>query len=165
VVAGVAPLAEAAERVGGRLVEVDNLTPAGSEPHDLELTARQVARIEDADVVVYAGRGFQPAVAEHARRRRRGDLDLLGALDLGDATVTDGDGAEEPGDGVPDPHFWLDPRILARAVDRIRDVLSEISPDDAPTFAANARAAPALPPPRRSWSSKACASRFVTSRC
>jgi Zinc-uptake complex component A periplasmic len=43
-----------------RLVEVTNLTSAGSEPHDLELSPAQVDRIDDADLVLYLGAGFQP---------------------------------------------------------------------------------------------------------
>lgn len=56
------PSAEAATRVAGDRVEVTNLTPAGVEPHDLELTPDQVDDLEDADVVLYLGKGFQPAV-------------------------------------------------------------------------------------------------------
>ncbi|HEX2192354.1 MAG TPA: zinc ABC transporter substrate-binding protein, partial [Acidimicrobiales bacterium] len=38
-VASFYPLAEAAQQVGGDRVRVENLTPPGAEPHDLELTA------------------------------------------------------------------------------------------------------------------------------
>ena len=42
VVAGFYPLAFAAERVGGNTVSVTDLTPPGAEPHDVELSARDV---------------------------------------------------------------------------------------------------------------------------
>ena len=58
------PVQEAAQRVGGDRVTVTNLTPAGVEPHDLELTPQTVADIQSADVVFYLGDGFQPAVAD-----------------------------------------------------------------------------------------------------
>src|SRR6185436_15876658 len=41
VVASFYPLAEAARRVGGATVAVDNLTPPGVEPHDLELSPKE----------------------------------------------------------------------------------------------------------------------------
>ena len=50
-----------AEEVGGERVRVTNLTPPGAEPHDVELAPRSVAKIEDADLVVYL-KGFSPAV-------------------------------------------------------------------------------------------------------
>jgi zinc transport system substrate-binding protein len=124
VVAGFYPLAEAASRVGGDRVSVQNLTPAGVEPHDLELKPSQVDALEDADVVVYVGGGFQPAVAKVATRRGAGSVDALEAAAGGDE----------------DPHFWLDPTRLASAVDAIAAALGEVDPAGRATFEANAAA-------------------------
>src|SRR5574338_72511 len=63
VVAGFYPLQYVAERVGGDRVTVTNLAQPGAEPHDLELSPRQVASISDADLMLYL-RGFQPAIDE-----------------------------------------------------------------------------------------------------
>ena len=126
VVAGFFPLAEAAARVGGDLVHVTNLTPAGVEPHDLELAPRQVDAVLDADVVLFLGEGFQPAVAKAAEGRDRGDVDVLESVD-------------RPADGR-DPHFWLDPTRLAGAVDGIAEALADADPDRRSTFEANATA-------------------------
>ena len=49
------PFAYAVEQVGGDLVDVDNLTSPGVEPHDLELKPQQVGAVQDADLVVIAG--------------------------------------------------------------------------------------------------------------
>src|SRR5215207_8882165 len=64
VVASFYPIAEAAERVGEELVLVTDLTAPGVEPHDLELTPRQLGDVASADVVLYLGGGFQPAVED-----------------------------------------------------------------------------------------------------
>ena len=145
VVASFYPLAEAAARVGGDRVEVTDLTPAGVEPHDLELAPDDVDHLEDADVVLYLGGGFQPAVAEMAGRQDDA-IDLLADLDL-EAGASgalrdeqqDASGNRSRDDAV-DPHFWLDPTRLAQAVDAIDAALSEAAPADAATFSANARA-------------------------
>ena len=55
------PLAYLAQRIGGDRVSVTNLASGGVEPHDLELTPKDVADIDQADLVVYL-HGFQPAV-------------------------------------------------------------------------------------------------------
>jgi len=47
VVASFYPLAYAAQLVGGRAVKVENLTPTGAEPHELELSARDTASLEE----------------------------------------------------------------------------------------------------------------------
>lgn len=57
------PLQYVTEQVGGDRVDVSSLTPAGAEPHDLELSPNAVAGLSTADVVVYLS-GFQPAVDE-----------------------------------------------------------------------------------------------------
>jgi zinc transport system substrate-binding protein len=126
------PLAEAAQVVGGDLVEVSNLTPAGTEPHDLELTSRQVDQLQDAALVLFAGRGFQPAVEEIVADRDGPSVDLLAALPLVKA--------EDDEAGEVDPHFWLDPTLMSLAVDEIERALTEVAPEHAGTFAANADA-------------------------
>ena len=69
VVAALFPLAEVVRAVGGTSVGVTDLTPPGVEPHDVELRPSDVERIQDADLVVVIGGGFQPAVERAANRR------------------------------------------------------------------------------------------------
>jgi ABC-type Zn uptake system ZnuABC Zn-binding protein ZnuA len=71
VVAAFYPLQYAAQSVGGDLVNVTNLTQPGIEPHDLELSAQQVAQIAEADLVLYI-KGFQPAVDEAIEQQAAG---------------------------------------------------------------------------------------------
>ena len=122
VVAGFAPLAEVAERVGGDLVQVDNLTPVGAEPHDLELDTDAVDAVEDADLVVLVGGGFQPALEEVADRTDGATLDV------------------RPADAGDDPHVWLDPVQLVGIVEDVRDALADVRPAEADAFTANAAA-------------------------
>ncbi|WP_165987971.1 metal ABC transporter substrate-binding protein [Streptomyces sp. YIM 98790] len=63
VIASFYPMEFLAEQVGGDLVSVTTLTAPGTEPHDMELTARQTASLGEADVIVYL-EGIQPAVDE-----------------------------------------------------------------------------------------------------
>jgi zinc transport system substrate-binding protein len=113
VVAAFYPLAWAAEEVAGTAVEVHDLTPAGAEPHDLELTPRDVERVRDADVVLYL-RGFQPAL-DDALEGASGR-----AVDLARADTA----------AAGDPLVWLDPRRYADTVERIAAALGpKASPD------------------------------------
>ena len=105
VVAAFYPLAWAAEQIAAEGVEVVNLTPPGAEPHDVELSPRDVETIRDAHLVIYASGGFQPAVEDAVSGREGLSVDVL--------------------DGEPDPHVWLDPvrfaevtRSIGRALER-----------------------------------------------
>jgi zinc transport system substrate-binding protein len=131
VVASFYPLAWAAERVAGDGVEVVDLTPPGVEPHDLELSPGDVETVRDADLVLYLGRGFMPAL-EEALRDHPNAVDLLDAVQLLPAAEAAGHGEHEAGgeehahgDEEPafDPHVWLDPRRFARIGERIAEAL------------------------------------------
>src|SRR4051794_33450414 len=77
VVAAFYPLAYAAGQVGGRGVEVENLTPPGAEPHDLEVSPTDVRHVKEADLVLLMGHGFQPQLEDAAGSGE----DVLRALD------------------------------------------------------------------------------------
>jgi zinc transport system substrate-binding protein len=117
VVAAFYPLAFAAEQMGGSKVEVRNLTPPGAEPHDIELTPREVGRIQQADVVLYLSHGFQPAVEQAVAGANGKRVDVLAGFGLRRGV---GDEA-----GKSDPHVWLDPVLFARIVRRIGAALGE----------------------------------------
>jgi zinc transport system substrate-binding protein len=100
VVAAFYPLAFASEVIGGEGVDVRNLTPPGVEPHDVELSGKDVSTIAAADTVFYLGEGFQPALEDAI------DATSANAVDLLDSVDTRPSGDEEHG---VDPHVWLDP--------------------------------------------------------
>lgn len=129
VVASFYPLAYAARQVAGPDAEITNLTAAGVEPHDLELTARMAKEVVDADLVLYLGQGFQPAVEAAVEGREGTSVDLLDGLELVEgADEHGGDHAGEEEHGL-DPHVWLDPTRYAAIVARIGEALGR--PDDA----------------------------------
>ena len=103
VVAAFYPLAWAAEEIAGDRYRVVDLTPPGAEPHDVELSPRDVEAIRDAELVVYAGDGFQPAVEDAVADRIGPSLDVSG--------------------GERDPHLWLDPVRFAEVATALGDAL------------------------------------------
>jgi zinc transport system substrate-binding protein len=118
IVAAFYPLAYAAKSIAGPRYHVENLTPPGAEPHDLELTPRTVGRVETAGFVLYLGHGFQPAVATAAGQARGKAIDVLGGLPLRRSN--------EQGMSA-DPHVWLDPVLFARIAERIGTTLRRSS--------------------------------------
>src|ERR1700694_1482362 len=95
VVAAFYPLAFAAQTIGGDKVDVVNLTPAGAEPHDLEVTPSAVRELRSAELVLLLGHGFQPQLEKAAGTG--GKVVLL----------LDTPGLRRYQNG--DPHVWLDP--------------------------------------------------------
>ncbi|MBB5791950.1 metal ABC transporter substrate-binding protein [Jiangella mangrovi] len=147
------PLAFVTQQVAGDHATVENLTQAGGEPHDLELTGRQVGEIADADLVVYLA-GFQPSVDEAIEQNAEDRaVDVAGLVELLDNPEDHGDEhAEEEhaededheghdhGDLAGDPHIWLDPTNLEPIAAAVADRLAEADPDHADDYHANADA-------------------------
>jgi zinc transport system substrate-binding protein len=127
VVASFYPLQYVAERVVGDYAKVTNLTAPGVEPHDVELSPRQVARISGASVVFYE-KGLQPAVDDAVKNN--GPEHRVDAADT--VHLRHGDSSE---DGDLDPHFWLDPTLLAKVAQTFTDEMSKADPQHAADFA------------------------------
>lgn len=115
VVAAFYPLAFAAEQVGPADARVRDLTPAGAEPHDLELRAADVEAIRRARLVAYLGGGFQPALEDALAGRTGPSLDLLRGQRLLPAAE---------GEGL-DPHVWLDPLRFATMARQLATALGD----------------------------------------
>ncbi|WP_421120284.1 metal ABC transporter substrate-binding protein [Aquihabitans daechungensis] len=156
VVASFYPLQWMAQKVGGDRVEVSSLTKPGAEPHDLELTPRDVGAIQDADAVAFLSE-FQPgvdtAVVESAGEVFDArDATELEALDASQREPEQHEEEEEEGGeehdhdhdayevGTTDPHFWLDPTRMAEVATAFADTLATADPAHAADYRANAEA-------------------------
>ena len=134
------PLQWLAEQVGGDRVEVTALAKPGAEPHDLELTPREVGSVIDADLVVYLS-GFQPSVDDAVGQAHRGaafDARPSADLDLTYTPIENGK-SQAGGAGTTDPHFWLDPTRLAKVADALAAKLGERDPQHRAIYRENAR--------------------------
>lgn len=139
------PIAEIVQRVGGDSVEVVNLTPAGTDAHDVELTAKQVQRLEDSDVVFYFGDNFQPGTEKAITALNAvTTVDLFDSVELLDSTIgklddhsEESHSEEEHADGEHDPHVWLDPANMIAMTETVAATLIRLQPESAEQIKAN----------------------------
>lgn len=129
VVASFYPLQYVVEQVGGEHVEVASLVPPGGEPHDLEISPKKVQDLRAADLVVYLS-GLQPAADEAVATRDQEHVV--------DAAEGAGIGPGGEGSDARDPHFWLDPTLLAAVGTQVADALAAADPENADDYAAAA---------------------------
>lgn len=142
VVASFYPLEYLAEQIGGSHVAVTDLTSPGVEPHDLELSPRQIAAVEKAGLVVYL-KGLQPAVDDAVAQFGRGPV--VQAADFSPLVDhhldEDGGSGPEPGGGTTgDPHIWLDPTRYAAVAKGVGAALAKADPGHAPEYRRNTAA-------------------------
>lgn len=146
------PLAFAAEQIGGDKVSVTSLTKPGAEPHDLELSPKQISSLAEADLTIYE-KGFQPSVDEAVKTSAKSDktLDVAPAADLtlklsettqvgsGDEHDHAEEGHDHAHEGDADPHFWTDPVRYKAVANEISQRMSKADPKNKATYEANAK--------------------------
>ncbi|MFJ2188038.1 metal ABC transporter substrate-binding protein [Kitasatospora sp. NPDC087861] len=140
VVASFYPMEYLAQQIGKDHVAVTDLTAAGVEPHDLELTAKQVATVQKADAVLYL-KGLQPTVDQAvAQSSSKHEIDATAASPLVDHHLDEGaaeaDGHQHEGP-AGDPHIWLDPTRYAAIAKSVGDEFAKADPAHADDYRKN----------------------------
>ncbi len=128
VVATTSILGDVAERLVGDRGTVETLMPAGADPHSFQASARQAARIRQADLVLTNGLGLEEGlqdVIDAAEEQGANVLELAPLLDP--IPLRGGGGAMDD----LDPHVWLDPVRMAEGAVLIGEALVGVDRDRA----------------------------------
>lgn len=146
VVASFYPMAFLAEQIGGDHVHVTSLTEPGQEPHDLEISARQTAQLQESDAVLYL-KNLQPSVDDAVNQseiRTKIDAASLTSLEkhgneVGGHAAEHDDHPDDELEGL-DPHVWLDPVRYAQIAEGVGKAFEKADPDHAAAYKANTAA-------------------------
>ncbi len=109
-----------ARQIGGDLVEVINLTPAGSEPHDYELTSSDVINIKKSKILILNGGGLEVWEDDIRKNLNKDVLVLTLGEDLINQKLEEGDA------GKKDPHIWLSPALMIKMAEKVTAGLSQV---------------------------------------
>lgn len=143
------PIQYLAQAIGGEHVAVTSVTPTNVEPHDFELSPKDVTALSASSLVLYVS-GFQPSL-DDALAQVSGPtvVDLAGSVDLvhhdgveeeHEEGATEGatEAAHDHGAAAAlDPHFWLDPVRMQAAAKAVEAALAQADPAHADDYAAN----------------------------
>ncbi|MER7834604.1 metal ABC transporter substrate-binding protein [Streptomyces sp. NPDC096040] len=146
VVASFYPMAFLADRIGGSHVHVTSLTSPGQEPHDLEISPKQIIGIEKSDAVLYL-KNLQPSVDDAVAQSSVGtkiDAASLTTLEkhgneVGGHAATHDTSKNEELSGL-DPHIWLDPVRYAQVAEGVGKAFEKADPDHAADYRKNTAA-------------------------
>lgn len=119
------PVYEFTKRIVGDKYHVVSLVPPGSEPHEFELTARQVARIYDSKALFINGLDMEvwsSSLDSHIKKK----------------TYVLSNGIETRKEvGITDPHIWLDPLKAIEEMKNVTTYMSKIDSENASFYEAN----------------------------
>jgi zinc/manganese transport system substrate-binding protein len=100
----------------GDAAEVRVLMPAGADPHDFRPSAKDIARLRDADLVVANGLGLEEGLDDALEQAKADGVPMFEATDH--VTLRRSNGAA-------DPHFWTDPSQMRAVVAALATVAKE----------------------------------------
>ncbi|NYF26614.1 MULTISPECIES: metal ABC transporter solute-binding protein, Zn/Mn family [unclassified Microbacterium] len=157
VVASTNVYGDIASTIGGDRVDVQSIiTSASQDPHAYETTARDRLTVQKADLVIENGGGYDPFIDTLLQDAKDPHVvtaveyshdfpgneghDDEGHTDEADHDHAEGEDGHEGHDHIEgfNEHVWFDPHTMIHVVEAIADELTELDPDGAKEFAANA---------------------------
>ena len=137
------PMYDFACKIGGDCIDVTNMVPSGTEPHDWEPSTNDLKNLEKADVFIYNGADMEPW-ADDLLVNRSDTLRVVEASENVELRTPDGEhehaheheGADHH-HGDFDPHVWLDPENAKIEMEAIRDALCAADPENSTVFQSN----------------------------
>lgn len=146
------PMYDFTKKIGGDKVEVENLIPSGTEPHDWEPNPKDLVKIGESDVFVYSGAGMEGWIDKLRENIGSGKTEIVEAskgIDLIKAVESDhhdhdedghtdhNDGDDPHDHGDKDPHVWLNPQNAKIQMKNIKDALVKVDAKNKDYYEAN----------------------------
>lgn len=137
-------LADIARNVAGDRLTVRSLLPVGADPHAYQPTPQDAAKIADSKLLIVNGMEYEHFI-ESLLENAGGERVVVTASEGIEALhAEEHAGEEEAGEGheheAGDPHMWLDPNLVIRYVENIRDGLIQFDPEGEAVYRSNAEA-------------------------
>jgi len=125
-------IADLTARVGGEEIDHQDIVKPGDDPHGYEPVPADSVALEKADLILYNGYNLEPGL-----------IKMINSTGIKAKKVAVGEAIkplqlEKEGQKVPDPHVWGSAKNGIIMVEKIRDQLIELSPEDKEIFTANA---------------------------
>ena len=129
------PLHEFSQKIGGDKVDVTLIVPAGIEPHDWEPTVKDVQKMQQSDLIVINGVGFENWVDRLYETNYSG---IIVDTSNGILIKSHADEGHEDKHGSTDPHIWLNPVYAKKQVQNIANAFSNSDPENRKFYQSNA---------------------------
>ncbi|WP_367378496.1 metal ABC transporter solute-binding protein, Zn/Mn family [Enterococcus gilvus] len=143
IVATFYPMYDFTKHIVGDAGDVSLLMPAGSEPHDYEPSAKDMAKISEADAFVYHNENMEGWVPSAIKSWKKGAPSVIegtkGMVLLPGGEEEHDHSHEEGHHHELDPHTWVSPHRAIKEVTSIKDQLITLYPDKKATFEKNAQ--------------------------
>lgn len=124
-----------AGKIGGDKVKIENLMPAGSDPHTWEPSPKDIVNIQNADILMYNGAGMERWIDKVLESVENEDIIIVNTsknvklLEVKLVMIGEEISDKEHGHAhIYDPHVWLDPSRAKIQMRAIADAFIEADP-------------------------------------
>jgi zinc/manganese transport system substrate-binding protein len=131
-------LGDLVREVVGDRAAVRVIMPPGADPHEFAPSARQAEAMEEADLLVVNGAGFEQGLASVVAAARDAGTPTFVFADHVQLRPLDGDDHDH--DGGDDPHVWTDPLTVVDGLAPLGEALAAIEGVDPEVISSNAGA-------------------------
>ncbi|MGB9752833.1 MAG: manganese transporter [Roseiflexus castenholzii] len=122
------------QNIGGERVSVISLMGPGVDPHLYKASARDVIRLQEADIIFYNGLHLEAAMGDVLERMQGRVRTVAVTAGIPRESLLPSDKYEN----LYDPHIWFDVTLWKQAVEHVRDALIDLDPSSASVYRANA---------------------------
>ena len=130
-------LKEFTNAVGGDKVTVSVIIPDGTEPHDFEPKAQDLAALNEADIFVINGLGMEPWAEDAMKASGNADI---GTVDISTGVSVISNIEVTNAQNQSDPHIWLSLKCAEIAVNNLKDALIKADPANKAFYESNSEA-------------------------
>lgn len=120
------PMYDFAKKIGGDKINLTNLIPAGTEPHEWEPAPTDIANLENANVLIYNGAGMETWTDKVLKTLNNKKLIAVEASK--DIKLLDNTDKDE--DLQYDPHVWLNPMLAKKQTEAIKNAFVTADPSN-----------------------------------
>ncbi|ALS79171.1 metal ABC transporter solute-binding protein, Zn/Mn family [Planococcus kocurii] len=144
------PLTYFTERIGGDLIDVQSIYPAGSNEHTFEPTQQEMIQLADADLMFSIGLGLEGFIDKAQKTLKNENVEFVATAEtmteedfeavLGhteEAHVEESASDDGHDHGSTDPHVWMSPVLSEKLAESIKDSLITADPENAETYESN----------------------------
>ena len=146
------PVYYLAKRIAGEAADVTMLLEGNQDAHDYEMSARDAAKVQQADLFMYQDDEMEHFVEDLVKlldtnktkvvKSTEGLTLLKGDADHEHEEEASGETAEhheEEHHHEFDPHTWMDPNFYAKQAENVKKALIELDPANQATYEENAK--------------------------
>lgn len=119
---------EFAEAIGKDKVDIQTIIPDGTEPHDFEPKANDLAGLSTAKVFIYNGFGMESAWMDKALKAVNNKDLVVVEASKGATAITNTDPDTIKDDGQYDPHLWLSVKGAEIEAKNVKDAFVTADP-------------------------------------